>query len=183
MDPTTRTMAGLLACTLSLGAPFVSGAAVLGGAADEGTLKGCLVKGDGDGAGYLLTNTPAEPDWQRADAVKIAPGAAGTTGGFESIFYWLDGDNDLKTNIGHQVEITGGLKGDLKDGEIRLDRKARWTELTVKSDGRTMKANVPNTSVFAAPGDDKDKKARVLVRKVDVEKVTMLAATCEDTTH
>lgn len=180
MDNSTRTMAGLLACTLSLGAPFIGGAAVLS-AADEVTLKGCLVKGEGDGAGYLLTNTPAEPDWQRSEAAKLAPDAVGTTGGFESIFYWLDGDDDLKTNIGHQVEITGDLKGDLKDGEIKLDRKDRWTELTVKSDGRTMKANVPNASVFAAPGDDKDRKARVLVRKVDVEKVKMLAATCDDT--
>lgn len=180
MENTTRTMAGLLACALSLGAPFISGAAVLGGA-DDVTLKGCLVKGDGDGAGYLLTNTTAEPDWSRADSAKIAPDAVGTTGGFTSIFYWLDGDNDLKTNIGHQVEITGDLKGDLKDGEITLDRKERWTEMKVRSDGRTMKANVPNASVFAAPGDDKDRKARVLVRKVDVEKVKMLAATCDDT--
>jgi len=179
MHTTIRTMAGLLACTLSLGAPLISGAAVLGGA-DEVTLKGCLVTGAGDGAGYLLTNTPAEPDWQRSESARIAPGAVGTTGGFESIFYWLDGDDDLKTNIGHQVEVTGDLKGDLKDGEITLDRKDRWTELTVKSDGRTMKANVPNASVFAAPGDDKDRKARVLVRKVDVDKVKMLAATCAD---
>jgi hypothetical protein len=174
-------MAGLLACSLSLGAPFLSGAAALGAAEDEVTLQGCLVKGDGDGAGYLLTNTPAEPDWQRSDAAKIAPGTVGTAGGFESIFYWLDGDNDLKDHIGHQVEITGELKDELKDGEIKLDRKDRWTELTVKSDGRTMKANVPNASVFGAPGDDKDRKARVLVRRVDVEKVKMLAATCTDT--
>ncbi len=180
MHTTIRTMAGLLACTLSLGAPFVSGAAVLGAAADEVTLKGCLVRGEGD-SGYLLTNTPAEPDWQRPETARIAPGAAGTTGGFESIFYWLDGDDDLKANIGHQVEITGDLKGDLKDGEITLDRKERWTELRVKSDGKSMKANVPNASVFAAPGADKDRKARVLVRKVDVGKVKMLAATCDDT--
>ena len=45
-----------------------------------------------------------------------------------------------------EVEIRGDVKGDLKDGEIKLDRKDRWTELTVKSDGRTMKANVPNAS-------------------------------------
>ncbi len=138
------------------------------------------MKGEGDGAGYLLTNTSAEPDWQRPEAARTAPNAVGTTGGFESIFYWLDGDDDLMTNVGHQVEITGELEGDLKDGEIELDRKERWTELTVKTDGRTMKANVPSASAFAAPGDDKDRKARVLVRKVDVEKVKMLAVTCED---
>jgi len=96
------------------------------------------------------------------------------------VFYWLDGDKDLKTNVGHQVEIKGDLKGDLKDGEIKLDRKDNWTEMTVKSDGRTMKANVPNASLFPATHEDKDKKVDVLVRKVDVDHVTMLAASCDE---
>ncbi|HUR33805.1 MAG TPA: hypothetical protein VM032_08415, partial [Vicinamibacterales bacterium] len=72
------------------------------------------------------------------------------------------------------------LKGDLADGEIKLNRKDAWTEMTVKSDGRTMKATVPNASLFPAPHDDKDRKVRVLVRKVDVGKVTMLSASCAD---
>ena len=175
---TGRTLAGLIACTLSLSAPFVSGAAVLG-AADDVTLKGCVVKGEGDGAGYLLTNAPGDLALLRTGDAKIEPGIVGTSGGFESVFYWLDGDNDLKKNIGHQVEIKGELKGDLKDGEIKLDRKDNWTEMTVKSDGRTMKANVPTVSIFPAPANDKDRKAHVLVRKVDVEHVTMLGASCE----
>ena len=179
MNPTGRTLAGLIACTLSLSAPFLSGAAVLG-EGREVTLKGCLVKGEGDGAGYLLTNAPAEPEWQRSADARVQPSTVGTTGGFETVFYWLDGDNDLKTNIGHQVEIKGDLKGALTDGEIKLDRKDNWTEMTVKSEGRTMKANVPNASIFPASRDEKDKKVDVLVRKVDVEHVTMLSASCEE---
>jgi hypothetical protein len=179
MGITSRTCAGLLACSVCLSAPFISGAAVLGGQDKGVTLKGCLVKGEGDGSGYLLTNLPAEPAWQRSADATIQPSVVGTTGGFESVFYWLDGDNDLQKNIGHQVEIKGDLKGDLEDGEIEMDRKDKWTELKVKSDGRTMKANVPNASLFPAPGADRDKKVQVLVRKVDVEHVTMLAATCE----
>ena len=141
-------------------------------------LTGCLVKGEGDGAGYLLTNSPAEPAWQRSADAHVAPSAVGTTGTYADIFYWLDGDNDLKRNVGHRVEIEGELKGDLKDGQIETDRQDKWTEMTVKSDGRTMKARVPNTSIVA-PTENKDQKSRLLVRKVDVSKVKMLAASCE----
>jgi hypothetical protein len=42
-----------------------------------------------------------------------------------------------------------------------------------------MKANVPNSSVVPPPGDRGDRKLRVLVRKVDVEKVRMLGPTCD----
>ena len=178
MNATGRTLAGLIVCSLSLGAPFVSGAAVLGEDKDV-TLRGCLVKGEGDGSGYLLTNAPGDPAWLRSADTTIEPGTVGTSGGFESVFYWLDGDDDLKKNIGHQVEITGDLKGDLKDGEVKFDQKDNWTEMTVKADGRTMKANVPTISIFPRPHDDKDAKARVLVRRVDVKHLTMLAAMCE----
>jgi hypothetical protein len=178
MTLTRHTVAALCACALAAAAP-VPGALAAGGLDDNDvTLKGCLAKGEGDGAGYLLTNTMADPALRQSADAKIEPSSVGTTGGFASVFYWLDGNDDLKKNIGHEVEITGELKGDLKEGEIKLDRKDTWTEMTVKADGRTMKANVPNASVFAAPGQDPDRKADVLVRKVDVEKVRMLAAGC-----
>ncbi len=78
------------------------------------------------------------------------------------------------------MEIVGDVEGDLDDGEIEMDRKDNWTELTVKSDGRRMKANVPNSSIVPAPGDGGDRKVRVLVRKVDVEQVRMLSPVCGD---
>jgi hypothetical protein len=142
-------------------------------------LSGCLVRGEGDGAGYLLSNTPAEPSWQRSGDANVAPSTVGTTGGYATIFYWLDGDSDLKDHVGNRVEVEGELKGDLKEGEIKIDRKDNWTELTVKADGRTMKANVPHSSVLPAPGRNGDSKNDILVRRVDVSKVRMLAATCE----
>lgn len=161
--------AGLLALTVGVAAPRVD-------ADNDIKLTGCLIKGEGDGSGYLLTNTPAEPAWQHSADAHVAPSAVGTTGGFATVFYWLDGNGDLKDHIGHRVEIEGDLKSDFKPGEIKLDRKDRWTELTVKADGRTMKAHVPHTSIVA---DTSEKKGDVLVRKVDVEHVKMLAATCE----
>jgi hypothetical protein len=174
MHKTQRTVAGFaVACALGAGFPAV-GAASSNDDYKAITLTGCLVRGEGDGAGYLLTNTPSVAVLRDRDT-RVEPGVVGTAG-TEPVFYWLSGDNDLKTHIGHQVEVKGDLKGDVKEGEIKLDRKARWTEMTVKADGRTMKADVPNA--YMVPDKD-DEKARILVRRVDVDKVRMLRAECE----
>jgi len=142
---------------------------------DPVKLSGCLVRGEGDGGGYLLINAPSVPSSSTSSG-SVSPGAVGTSGTFANIFYWLDDDGDLREHIGHRVEIEGEQKADVKDGEIKIDRKDQWSELEIKSDGRTMKARVPNASVV--PGPDPDKKIDVLVRKVDVERVRMLGATC-----
>jgi hypothetical protein len=162
------------AVALSLfAAPLATGAA----AADAKIkLSGCVVKGEGDGAGYLLTNSPIQPSFQSSDAHAM-PGAIGTTGAYANIFYWLDGNKDLGRNVGHQVEVEGYAKGDVKDGALKIDRKDNWTEMTVNSDGRTMTARVPNASVV--PEKEPDHKASVLVRKVDVSNVKMIAASCQ----
>ena len=74
--------------------------------------------------------------------------------------------------------MEGDLKGDVQDGEITTDRKDNWTDVTVKADGKTLKARVPNTSMFPASSRDKERKSDILVRKVDVERVRMIAALC-----
>jgi hypothetical protein len=146
---------------------------------DKVTLSGCLVRGDGDGNPYLLTNAPSQPALNSAAAPAVAPGGVGTSGEFATVFYWLDGDDRLKDHVGHRVEIEGDLKGDVNDGEIKMDRKDNWTELTVKADGREMKARVPNQSVTAAPGKSDDQKGSVRVRRVDVEHIKMMSAACQ----
>ena len=164
----------LLACTL-----VVTGwAGGVSGAADKtAKLSGCLIRGEGDGAGYLLANSPTEP-WLNSPGRQITPSALGTSGDYATIFYWLDGNGDLKQHIGHRVEVEGDLKGDVKDGEIETDRKDNWTDLTVKADGRTMKVHVPNMSIFPASNRDKDRKSDILVRRVDVKRVRMVSASC-----
>jgi hypothetical protein len=166
---------GSLTCALA-GLALATNEASL--SADGVQLSGCLVKADGDGNPYLLTNAPAAPALVTATGGDVAPSAVGTSGEFRTIFYWLDGDDDLRPHVGHRVEIEGDLKGDVKPGEIKLDRKDNWTEMSVKSDGRSLKARVPNMSVVAG-GKDDDRKAEVVVRRVDVEHVKMLAASCE----
>ena len=140
-------------------------------------LSGCLIRGEGDDAGYLLANPPTEPSLT-SPGKQVTPSVLGTTGEFATIFYWLDGHGDLKQHIGHRVEVEGDLRDDVKDGEIRTERKENWTELTVKAGGRTLKARVPNTSIFPASNRDKERKSDILVRRVDVEDVRMLGATC-----
>ena len=176
MAPGHFTMTAILVGTLGMLPAATTTAARI--AADDITLTGCLVRGEGDGAGYLLSNPPGEPAWQRAEDKRIEPNSVGTSGGFESIFYWLDGDDELRKHVGHAVQITGELEGDLDDGQIEIDRKKDWTEMTVKAGGRTMKAQVPHASASTAPGRDGDDRMSVLVRRVDVERVEMLGATC-----
>ena len=145
-------------------------------AADPVKLTGCVIKSD-DGDGYLLVNMPATPAAASTASATVTPGAVGTTGSYANVFYWLANDDDLKPHIGHQVEIEGELKGDIKDGELKVERKDQWTEIEIKSDGRGMTAKVPNASVIA-PRDSKA-KLDVLVKRVDTEKVRMLAASCQ----
>ena len=132
-------------------------------------------QGEGDGAGYLLVNVAGEPGLSSANEL-AAPGATGTSGMFANVFYWLDKDDDLKPHVGHRVEIEGEREGDVKDGELKIERKDLWTEIEVKSVGRQMKAQVPNASVVA--GRNADRKFDVLVRRVDVKKVRMVDAAC-----
>jgi hypothetical protein len=140
------------------------------------TLSGCLIRGEGDGAGYLLISRAFDPAATAAAGGHVTPGTIGTTGDFANIFYWLDGNGDLRKHVGHLVEIEGDAKGDVKDAEMKINRKDNWTELTVKSDGRTMNARVPQASMVASP--DPQRKMDVLVRRIDVEHVRMLAADC-----
>jgi hypothetical protein len=170
--------AGLCACAL---ATAVQVFAATHSPSDDKDVKltGCLIKGDGDGSGYFITNLPSEPAASASAESSVTPSAIGTGGAYSTVFYWLDGDGDLKHHIGHRVEIEGRLKGDLKPGEIKLERKDNWTELRVKSDGRDMKAEVPNAYLVPASPRDKEKKMTALVRRVDVDHVKMLAATCE----
>ncbi len=165
------------AATVSVAA--VANTSVRASAGDEKIkLSGCLIKADGDND-YLISNLPSEPGTSTSADRSVTTTAIGTAGNFTNIFYWLGGDDDLKNNIGHRVEIEGELKGDIKEGEIKLDRKDDWTELEVKSDGHEMKAKVPNSYVFADPSRDKDRKINALVRRVDVDHVKMLSASCQ----
>ena len=169
------TVTGLMLCTFAV----MEWATVNESSAADRRVKlsGCLIRGEGDDAGYLLANPPTEPSLD-SPGKQVKPSVLGTSGDFATIFYWLDGHGDLKDHIGHRVEVEGDLRDDVKDGEITTERKDNWTEVTVKADGRAMKAQVPNTSILPASSRDKGRKSDILVRRVDVERVRMVAAIC-----
>jgi hypothetical protein len=159
------------ACLVMLGA---IGAAA---ADDEIRLSGCLVRGQ-DGQGYLVTNVPGEAAWQQPADATVVPGPVGTSGTISSILYWLEKRDVLDNHVGHYVEIEGKLQGDLQEGQIKVTPKAEWTDVEVKADGKSMKAQVPR-SVLIIPDKDKgDRELDVLVRRVEPQRVRMLAAVC-----
>ena len=169
-------MLGCLAVAMAAVAATNTSVQALGG--DEKIkLSGCLVKADNDN-GYLISNLPSEPAPSTADR-NPATTAIGTAGAFSPVFYWLRNDDDLKDHVGHRVEIEGELKGDIKEGEIKIERKDNWSEIEVKSGGDELKARVPNAYIFPDPARDKDRKISALVRKVDVDRVKMISATCQ----
>jgi hypothetical protein len=169
-----RTTTVLLACTFVV----TAFAAVSAARASDKRVKlsGCLIRGEGDD-GYLLANPSSEP-YLNSPGKQVAPSTLGTGGDYATIFYWLERHGDLRAHVGYRVEVEGDLRGDVKDGEITTDRKDNWTEVTVKADGRTLKARVPNTSMFPASNRDKERKSEILVRRVDVEHIRMIAAVC-----
>jgi hypothetical protein len=141
------------------------------------TLTGCVLKGEG---GLLLTDVVehapggvvATPE---AAAAPVVPGPL--------VFYWLDDDDDLDEHIGRRVQVRGELEGDVDKGEIELERDGPLVRLEVRSGGRRVKASVPveNVAVGTAGvlAEDEDKvEMDVRIRKLDVESVALVAATC-----
>ena len=167
-------LAGFLATTITL--PMIRAEAAPAPRPDDTGVRliGCLVKGDD---GYLLTNLPTEPSTVSPVGASIIPGAVGTAGAYSTIFYWLDGNSDLKHHIGHRVEVVGNIKGDPKNADIRFQRYLTWTEMEVKAGGHTLKTLVPTVVPTSYVGIDG--RVSGVVRKVDVDHVFMLSVGCD----
>jgi hypothetical protein len=175
-------------CALALGTAAVGAAPAAVAAPDDKkvTVTGCAVKGDGDGDGFLLANTV-----EQTTRTTTSPGTTGATVssttstqmGASRVLYWLDDDDDVvDAHMGHKVEITGELEGDVEDGKIEIERENGTVELEIDADGR--KATVRLTDVPSAVGtagsvDDDEKELKYQVRKLDVKSVRMIAATCQ----
>ena len=129
----------------------------------EVTIVGCAVKGTGDGDGFLLANTdPSNPT---------------------RILYWLDDDDDeVEKLMGQLVEVTGKVEGDIKRGEIEVERENGMIELEIKAGDR--KANVKLADVPSAVGTagdvkDREKEIPYVVRKLDVKSAKSIASSCK----
>jgi len=176
-------IAGALAVTA-----LVAGSGPVGVAAEgqeKVTLTGCAVKGNGDGDGFLLANsveqttrttttpTPAGSTVSSATTTEMKPAR---------IVYWLDDDDhEVAKLMGRLIEVTGEVEGDVKRGEIEIERENGMIELEIKADGR--KANVKLADVPSAVGTagsvkDHEVELPYVVRKLDVKSAKEIAATC-----
>ena len=149
------------------------------------TLTGCAVKGNGDGDGFLLANSV-----EQTTRTTTTPTPAGSTVNSTTtnemkparILYWLDDDNDEVAKLmGQLVEVTGEVEGDVKRGEIQVERENGMIELEIKADGR--KANVKLADVPSAIGTagsvkDREVELPYVVRKLDVKSAKSIAPSC-----
>ena len=88
-------------------------------------MTGCAYKADGDGDGFLLANAVGQAKTPR-------------------LLYWLDDDDDeVKKLMGQLVEVTGDLKGEVKRGEIEIERENGMIEFDIKAGGRKATVKVP----------------------------------------
>ena len=164
-----------------------AGQAQPAGGGDEVTLTGCVVKGDG---GYVLTDViSAAPDPHAGHPTHTAT-PTGTSGVPAEVaraiaartLYWLEEDDEVEKFAGQRVEVKGNLEGDIDRGQISIEREQGMVELEFKvEDERKITVKLPNLpAAVGTTGEvtDREKDHDYIVRKLDVESVKMVAATC-----
>lgn len=154
------------------------------------SLTGCIVKGSG---GFVLSD-PTKG--LTVVSATITPGTTGTMAPptaaeakvpEERLIYWLtDEGNKLEPHVGHRVEVTGRIDGDIDAGNIEIEREAGMIELEVSAHGEKVTVKLPDTAAGNATATgttgtaavDKPKDLPFKVRKLEVQSVKMLAARC-----
>ena len=120
--------------------------------------------------------------WSRGDVYLASPDArfkpaepVGTSGTFVPVFYWIDDENDFAKHVGQRVEIVGEMSGRLRKGELEIKHEDGFTDLEFEVGGREAKARVPRAWFGPALREGQNEtETDVVVRTVDVEKVTVL---------
>ena len=150
------------------------------------TITGCVVKGDGDGDGFLLANSV-----ERTTRTVTTPDPAGPTVatststalGPTRILYWLDDDDDvLDKHMGQLVEVVGEIEGDVRRGEIEIERENGMIELEIKGADRKATVRLPDVpSAVGTSGSVRDREVELnyVVRKLDVKSARAIGAGCQ----
>lgn len=120
--------------------------------------------------------------WSRGDVSLGSPTAnfkpaepVGTTGSFVPVFDWIDDENDFAKHVGQRVEIVGEMSDRVRKGELEIKHDNGFTELEFEVGGREAKARVPRAWFGPAVRENsQDVDLDILVRTIDVEKVTVL---------
>jgi hypothetical protein len=186
--PKTFSITALAAVLLS---PTLGTDSVAARANDKVKITGCVTRTNDQGSGgnrslvvwsggdVVFSNAIVE--FQPASDSKEVAKVVGTSGGGVPIFYWLDDDDELEKHVGQSVELTGELDDDFESGEIKFDRKGEFTEIEFEVGGKDVKARVPTAMLVNADdkeSDKNDRKYNIVVRRVNVDDVKMLSASC-----
>ena len=144
---------------------------------DQAVITGCVrPSGHNDTAGPRSLIVWSKGDvYLETATVQTRPSerSVGTSGAREMLFYWIDDENDFAKHAGHQVEIVGEISGELKKGEVEVDNEGAFTELEFKVGARETEVRLPSAWLSSqTPG--KDAEFDIVVRTIDVEKVTDL---------
>lgn len=79
------------------------------------------------------------------------------------------------------VELKGELEGDIEKGEVSIEREGGMVEIEFKADGEKITVRAPELpAAIGTTGamTDRERDHDFIVRKIDVESVKMIAATC-----
>ena len=179
--PRSKKSVALVVVSACMAAAPVAAQGPAGDRDDQFVARGCVMK-----AADIRADVPQSLFlWSRGDVYLAYPDTrfrpaetgrpVGTTGTFAPVFYWIDDENDFAKFVGQRVEIVGELSDDLAKGEIEIEPKDGFTEIEFDVKGRSATARVPANWLGPSRGGQ-DAEFDVVVRTVDVEKVTPLGA-------
>jgi hypothetical protein len=172
---------------LFLGIVFV-GLGTLAGAADDPakgsrvTLRGCVAASDSDS--FVLTHVQNLAAGAAASGPSI--GATGVEPATSDVIYWLSKDSikKMRGHAGHKVEVTGTVT-DVSTGTVEIEKEPgkpgpdNKVEVDARGKDASAKTDRPvEPGAAPAPGTKVEKKMVKPVHRVDVDTVTMVAATC-----
>lgn len=174
------TLVPTVAIAIALASPAMAQQRPAGDRDDQIVITGCVVRAD-----QKLSGPRSLLVWSRGDvyldsaATDIKPaergGVVGTSGKTQPIFYWIDDEDDMMKHAGKRVEIVGELSDELDKGEIEVDNQGAFTQFEFEWEGKDVTARVP--SQWLAPDTPaKDADFDIAIRRVDVEKVTVLSS-------
>lgn len=115
----------------------------------------------------------AQPDVRFRPSETARP--TGTAGVFVPVVYWVDDENDVARHVGRRVEIVGEIGDEFHKGELEFDHDGDVTTIEFDAGGREATARIP-TAWLGPQTRGRDVELDVMVRTVDVERVTVLGA-------
>ena len=168
------------AIAAGIATPATAQQARAGDSDDQVVITGCVVRSD-----HKMSGPRSLLVWSKGDVYLDAAGidikrserAVGTSGKTQPVFYWIDDEDDFAKHVGTRVEIVGELDDDVDEGEIEVDHKDNFTEIEFEWDGKDVKARVP-TAWLGPDTPAKDSDFDIAIRRVDVEKVTVVSPSC-----